>query len=518
MIKHLFTLPRYVYRCLGTGAFHKRRIVGEIYGYVGGVLAASGIRTWPRRRGHLPHRPQREVAMGAAMLLVSVMVILSGCTVVPKGENRLRRAAAIAGIPYDKPYAQRHLPPLPRRAVGRQLVQYAVLNSPDVEKAYWKWRAAIEQIPQAGTQTTTLMLNAGTTLQNGQASLANTILGGGNMASADIRWPSKLSADAKAALQTARAAGWEYRQAIFTVRRNVLSAWYRYTQTSVLLRIADAQQSILNSMAVLNKAGISTGGQLPAQWLTAQNAMYQLRTQIIALRNSEPRALAALNAALGRTADAPLNPPRQVPAVAPITMASHALIMLAMRRNPELRGLRRFVTADRISIHRAELQYIPNFDLGVSSSLDGTAQNFSSALVVPLLRYKAINASISQARDRLRSEQAALRSGEVNVAADLLINLLALRSDRRQLRLLDGRIMPRLKVLQSLAQTNYQQGVGTVQEQLKTQLELLALKETIVELQTDLDVRIADIDSIIAAPMEWGAPKHVHAAPRSNRR
>ena len=435
------------------------------------------------------------------ILLFSAVILVAGCTVVPKGENRLRHSAAIAGTPFAKPYAQRHLPPLPLDATGNQLVRYAVLNNPDVEKAYWKWRAAIEQIPQAGTQLTTLMLNAGTTLQNGQASLANTILGAGNMTSADIRWPSKLSADAKAALQAARAAGWQYRAEIFTVRRDVLAAWYRYAQTSVVLQLASTQESLLKSMAALNKAGISTGGRQPGQWLAAQNSIDQLQAEIIALRNRQPRDLAALNAVLGRAANLPLTPPGAIPTVAPPANSSHALLMLALRRNPDIRGLARFVSADRISIQRAKMQYIPNFDLGISSNLDGTAQSFTSALVVPVFRYKAINASIAQARDRLRGQQAALRSADVNVTARLLIDVLALRNDHQQLSLFAGRILPRLKLINSLAQTNYQQGAGTVQDQLKARQELLVIEQTIAQLQTDQDIRIADIAAIIAAPM-----------------
>ena len=465
------------------------------------VLATRDVRVWSRRRRLIKHKAERSIERTFAVLIVSAGVIPSGCTVVPRGENHLRRAAAIAGKPFEKRYAQRHLPPLPLNATGNQLVQYAVLNSPYVEKAYWQWRAAIEQIPQAGTQLTTLMLNAGTTLQNGQASLANTILGAGNMTSADIRWPSKLSADAKAALQAARAAGWQYRQAIFTVRRNVLSAWYRYAQTSVLLRIADAQLSLLHSMALLNKAGITTGGRQPGQWLAAQNATDQLRTQLIALRNAELRALTQLNAALARTANAPLNPPRHIPAVAPIAMSNQALLLLALRRNPEIRGLRRFVAADRISIRRAEMQYIPNFDLGISSSLDGTAQSFSSALVVPLFRYKAIDASIAQARDRWRRQRATLRGKQVTVASRLLIDLLALRNDEQQLALFKKSILPRVRLMALLAQGDYQQGVVGVNPQVNAQLKILEIRRTIADLQTDQDLRVADIDAIIAAPM-----------------
>ena len=417
----------------------------------------------------------------AGLVMLIGAALLAGCTVVPKGENRIRQQAATAGKPFEKPYAQRHLPPLPVNATPAELVRYAVLNNPDVEKAYWKWRAAIEQIPQAGTQLTTLMLSAGTTLQNGQASLANTILGAGNMTSADIRWPSKLSADAKAALQAARAAGWQYRAEIFAVRRDVLAAWYRYAQTSVVLRLATSQQALLNSLAALSKASISTGGRNPGQWLAARNSINQLQTEIIELRNRLPRDLATLNALLGRAAAASLNPPDTIPNIAPPTMGSHDLLMLALRRNPDIRGLRRFISADRISIRRAKLQYIPNFDLGVSSSLDGTAQSISSALVVPVFRYKAINASIAQARDRLRGEQAALRGKQVDLDARLLIDVIALRNDHAQLALFAGKLLPRVKMINSLAQTNYQQGIGGIQEQVRAQRKLLEIRAWAIE-------------------------------------
>jgi outer membrane protein TolC len=331
--------------------------------------------------------------------------------------------------------------------------------------------------------------------------LANTILGAGNMTSADIRWPSKLSADAKAALQAARAAGWQYRAEIFAVRRDVLAAWYRYAQTSVVLRLATSQQALLNSLAELSKAGISTGGRNPGQWLAARNSINQLQTEIIELRNRLPRDLATLNALLGRAAAASLNPPDTIPNIAPPTMGSHDLLMLALRRNPDIRGLRRFISADRISIRRAKLQYIPNFDLGVSSSLDGTAQSISSALVVPVFRYKAINASIAQARDRLRGEQAALRGKQVDLDARLLIDVIALRNDHAQLALFAGKLLPRVKMINSLAQTNYQQGIGGIQEQVRAQRKLLEIRAVVAELQADQDIRIADIDAIIAAPL-----------------
>jgi outer membrane protein TolC len=435
------------------------------------------------------------------VLFLAAAIALTGCTVTPTGENALRRQAATAGKPYEKPYAQRHIPPLPVNATAGQLIRFAVLNSPVVERAYWQWRAAIEQIPQAGTQATTLMLNAGTTIQNGQASLANTILGAGNMTSSDIRWPGKLTTQARAALDAARAAGWQYRSAIFTLRRNVLAAWYQYARTSVVLRLAKRQEQLVASVAALTKSGISTGGRQPRQWLTTRNAIDELQARIVALQNQLPRRLAALNALLGRSAGARLNPPQESPVARTWPIGDSRLWALAMRRNPELRRLRFVTSANRMDIDRARQQYIPNFDLNLSSSLDGTAQSFSSALVIPVLRYQAINASIAQAGDQLRATQAALRNQRITLAARLLIDLIAMRNDRRQLHIFKARLLPRVRIIAALADADYQQGTGTVQSQLNAQEMILEIQETIADLKTDRGIRIADVDAIIAAPL-----------------
>ena len=437
----------------------------------------------------------------AAALLLGAAGLLAGCTVTPQGENSLRRAAALAGKPYERPYAQRHIPPLPLKATSSQLVRFALLNSPEVEQAYWQWRAAIEQIPQAGTQATTLMLNAGTTLQNGQASLANTILGAGNMTGSDIRWPSKLTTQARAALESARAAGWRYRAAIFAVRRAVLVAWYRYARTAAVLQLNQRRRQFLTTIAALSRAGISTGGRPAAGWLVSQNAVDEIDVQIIALQHQLPRDLAALNGVLGRPPAAPMNPPRAVPALSLSRFGPKQLWLLAAHRNPQLRGLARDISANRFDIRRAQQQYIPNFDIGLTSSLDGTAQSFSGALVVPVLRYKAINAAIAQARDQLRAAQSARRSVHVTLAAQLLGDVIATHNDYRQIELFQNSILPRLKIIVFLARADYQQGNGGIDREIKSQNELLAIRQTLVDLQADLDIRIADMDAIIAAPL-----------------
>lgn len=458
--------------------------------------------------------------LGLWLLVVALAagVSLAGCTVHPAGEAQLRRQAQVAGRPFAKPYAQRHPSPLPFNATPGQLVHYALRNNPQVQQYYWQWRVAIENIPQAGTQTTTLMLNAGTLLSRGSASLANTTAGAANMGSADVKWPSKLSADAKAALLRAVAAEWNYRSRCFALRRNVLDAWYGYTRTAVLLELVRRRQSLLQSVIALNRAGIKTGTVRLQRWLSGQNRLDLLRSGTLELTQQLPRQLAALNALLGRPANTPLKPSQAVARVPVPARSNEQLLAMAVRRNPKLQALGKLAAAGRISMRRAKMQYIPNFALGLSTSLEGTVQNITGALVVPALRYQAIDASIRQARDQLRATRASWREQYNNLASRLLIDLIALRNDHRQLRLFRGHILPRWRMLAALTRAAYQQGGASADQQLGPNQTMLQIQQTIVDLQTDQNQRVADLDAIVAEPMERGALKLAHAAPRSDGR
>src|SRR5690349_15047307 len=98
----------------------------------------------------------KEMAMNKKSLLRRMVISalcagLAGCTVHPNGEREERNSALHSGQAYEKRFEARHVTPLPENPTSEQLVEYAMLNSADLEQRYWEWRSAIEQIPQDGT-------------------------------------------------------------------------------------------------------------------------------------------------------------------------------------------------------------------------------------------------------------------------------------------------------------------------------------------------------------------------------
>ena len=175
----------------------------------------------------------------AALLAAGAMAMIwvSGCTVHPNGEREERERATREGKPFVVPATQRSRPPLPANPTPDDLVRYALLTSPEVEQHYWDWRAAIEQIPQDGTQPTNLAISAGTSISGGNPSRDRTTATLSNDPMANIVWPSKLSAAARRAMDHARAAGLRFQKAKLDLRQKVLEACYDYALAAEQIRL-----------------------------------------------------------------------------------------------------------------------------------------------------------------------------------------------------------------------------------------------------------------------------------------
>ena len=128
---------------------------------------------------------------------------------------------------------------------------YALLSNAELERHYWEWRSANEQIPQDATQTTTLNVAAGTSITNGHTSWGSSTLTLTNDPQTDIKWPDKLDAAAKQALENARATGRRFFKAKYDLRYKVLKAYYDYALNAELIRLEQGNQRLLRTIATV---------------------------------------------------------------------------------------------------------------------------------------------------------------------------------------------------------------------------------------------------------------------------
>src|SRR5438552_11256646 len=298
--------------------------------------------------------------MHKCFLTIALILGLGGCTVHAAGERELREAADESAKAYDRAPDQR-IAPLAENPSTDELVGYALLTNADLERKYWEWRSAIEQIPQDGTQPTNLVIFGGVPITHGSTAFDRTTVTLANDPMNDILWPSKPATAAKRALQNAKAAGERFQKAKYDLRSQVLDAYYDFALNAELIRLEQANSELLKAIASLGEARNRSGMGGQQDFLKARNEVdlsindiERMRSQLIAQR-------AAINALINRDPDAAVATPTTLPSSGPVSHSDQQLLELAAVRNPELKALAQEIKAKHVGIKLARLQYFPDF-------------------------------------------------------------------------------------------------------------------------------------------------------------
>lgn len=434
--------------------------------------------------------------------IVTMLLIVTGCTVHPAGEAAERRSASESGRPYFGRFENRPIPPLPENPTPDDLARHAMLTNADLEQKYWEWRAAIEQIPQDGTPETTLAINASTGITRGRTALADTVLTAQNMPTMMIPWPAKLSVAARRALQNARAAGLRFRQAQFELRSKVLVAWDDYALGAELIRLEQANAQLLQTTAAVVEARNRAGAAGQQDLLKARNELDLSRNDLAALRAQLSIQRAALNALLGRAPDATLPVPAALPEGRPVGLSDAQVLALAARQNPQLAALARQIAGQKDGVEFARLQYYPDFAVGVSTDLAGITQTLAGMVSVPLLRHEALDAAIAQARANLRAVQAIRRQTGNDLNARIVMDIHTLRDADRQLDLLEHTVLPRARQVVPVARSAYEAGQSSLLDVLDSQRSLIGITRLVAHLRITREKQVADLESIASTRLE----------------
>jgi cobalt-zinc-cadmium efflux system outer membrane protein len=427
---------------------------------------------------------------------IALLAGLTGCTVHPPGEREERAAALQSGKSFEKRAEDRDIAPLPENPTPEQLVQFALLNNADLEQRYWTWRAAIEQIPQDGTQTTSLNIAAGTTITNGRAGWNSSTVALGNDPMTDIKWPGKLDAAARQTLENARAAGERFIKAKYELRGKVLSAYDDYALTAELIRLEQANEQLLDLTATTTASRNRAGSAGQQDVLKASNEVDLSRNDIANMQSQLASQRAAVNALLNRAADAALPVPGEQRVEKPIAYQDGELIDLAAKNNPELVALADEIRGRQDGVRLAKLQYVPDFNLSAGTDLVGVTQSVLGQATIPFFRYEALNAAISQADANLRASEAMRRQTGSDLAAQVVGDISAIRDADRQIELFGQTILPRGRQIVDIGRSVYETGHESLLDLLDGQRSLIAIERLVANLKAVREKHVADLEAI----------------------
>ncbi|MBX3463004.1 MAG: TolC family protein [Planctomycetes bacterium] len=390
-------------------------------------------------------------------IAAAVAWAVAGCSVHPDGEARERDRAAAAGRGFAAPFAERDLPPLRADSPLATWIAHAEQANGGLEAAWHRWQAALEEVPQAGTQDSTAMLGLEHRLDGGSA-LDRTGLMLMSDTMANVLVPGRLGARAEAALARARVAAAEFGRARLGVQREVAAAYWALALRDEEIRLLTALQAARSVQVASVRGALAGGRATQADLLAAEVALLRLDAELAGLHADRPGLAAALAALAGAGGEAAAVAPALAEFIA-LADGEERWLAAALARNPGLEAARAEHAAALAEVAEREWRRVPEFSLRGLLMGDGAA-TLAGAVTLPFLRGSAIEAAVRQAEAAVRAAEAVRRQAGRDATAAVVGETAALRAIAAERDLLRDAVLPRLQQAVAVARSAWSTGRG----------------------------------------------------------
>ncbi len=428
------------------------------------------------------------------------LICLTGCTGFPTVSERAARADASAVQSRYRPGDA--TPTLPILTTASQLADYlefAILDNPLVEAAYYDWVAAVERITRARS-----LADPRLTFQSDIADSIGALLPGLMI---DLPGPGKLQAAGDVTAAESQAMYFRFEREILRTAVAVKTAYYRLHFLDETVGVQRETLGLLGDLEQLARQQNAAGKVTLQDVLRAQIARDQLETQLTNLEDSRSTLAAELKGALGL---GPSDSAPPVPATFEPTVGDprpDVLLATALARNPELRGMEADVRKAEASLTLARTSRVPDFSLGLQADLKTypIVVTPAAGFTLPIWRDK-IAAEIAGAQASKRAAEARLTAEQVQIATELVAMLFLYREASRNETLLSDALLPKARQSLDAARAGYVTGRAGFLDVIDAQRSLLEFALARVEARLQRELALTSLSLVIAGVPPDGTP------------
>lgn len=339
-----------------------------------------------------------------------------------------------------------------------------------------------------------------------------------------IPYAGKLSLRTQAAERELSAAVAEFQDTRLEVAATVKRAYYDLAYLDRALEITERNQRLLVDFMKVTEAryGVGTNGQEAVLRVRIEAA--RLGEEAVMLIEQRRATLAALNAALDRPGQTPVDRPvipRRVARAAVADSASEvrfasallgaraadsplppveSLQAMAERQNPMLRRDAAMIAAQTTRVELARKSHLPDFDVVVSyGQRDGFSDMVTATVSVPLALQKGRKQIplVAEARAELTAVEADRQERVNALRADVARLHAELERDRAQLALYVKAILPQGHAVLATAAAGYPVGRADFLSLLDAQAMLFTYETTYFRILSQFASKLAELERIV---------------------
>lgn len=318
-----------------------------------------------------------------------------------------------------------------------------------------------------------------------------------------VPFPGKRTLAGTVAERAADAAEEDVRTAALdlavAVTRAYYDLWLSHQRRDIYTRDRIAVERIARTTE--QKYGVGTATQ--AEALRAQVELTHMTIEAESAALAIDYAAAELNALLSQDPATPLGVPED-PTMRPIEASLDQLIAVALVQRPELAGQRAAIASERSGVDLAEISRRPDFEVSVGRFVNyGRADGFGAmaSITVPFVHPGKYDAATAEARAKLATAEAALRSWQDRVRREVAQAYTRARTAALQHGLARGTHIPQAEQALRVTESAYQAGSAGFVAVLDAVRSLEAIHIQHVDAEAELAKATADLERAVGGAL-----------------
>lgn len=436
-------------------------------------------------------------ALGVVALAI---VLLAGCKgISTPGERKAQADLGSVGEAY-RPQKQRPaLPTLQTNASLSNFLQFAILNQPQVEAAYFDWASSVRRITVERS-----LPDPRLTFQSDIADTVMSLMPGLMM---EFPGPGKLKWAANVATAESEARYFVFENAILQTAFALKKSYYELHFLDAKVSVNRETLQLVEQIEKLARTQNEVGKVTLQDVLRAQIELERITTEINNLEDSRNPLLAQFKAALGMKAEDAAPPVPQKFESTPLNLTSDGLFAAALARNPRLKAMEAEVRRADASIRVAYKARVPDFSLGIEADVKASPAFVTPqiGITLPIWRDK-IAAQIAGAQAGKRASEARLSAEQIALAVEFAEKTFMFREATRNLELLTERLLPKARQSLEVAKSGYVSGKVDFLNLLDAQRTLLGFQLSEVEARVQRELALAELSLLILGTPPANAP------------
>jgi outer membrane protein, heavy metal efflux system len=380
----------------------------------------------------------------------------------------------------------------------------AAIHNPELESAFYRWKAALEKIPQVKALPDPrftfayYIRNVETRVGPQQARLALF---------QTFPWFGVLDLKGDMAFFEAEAARAQYEALKFKIFYEVKNAFYEYAYLSQAVQIAQEDIDLLHYFESVVRARYSAGAVPYADLVKTQVQLGRLEDRLRTLKDLQRPLIAKLAASMNLPSDTELPWPPTVPVMI-LSMTDDELFKELQEYSPQLKRFEYLAEREKAGIELEKKNFYPEVTFGLEDIITGSAlvpttpDSGKDAVIASVtvnipFWWEKRKASVREGQARLASTSKGAEALKRSLVSDMELALYKYRDAQRKIDLYLNTLLPKAEEALAVTLEAFQAGSRTSLDLIDAEKTLLEFQLSYIRALADQAQRVAELEMLL---------------------